>query len=406
MSHGEDAYRAHVRAWLEANTEPLAEVDGYPTRYWMHGPDLDAAHYEACRSMRTALYDAGFVGITLPRELGGQGGAAWMERIFAEEAADRNVDTGFLHAIASMALPALLHYGTQEQQVEHVPGMLSARTRWCQLFSEPGAGSDLAGLACRAERDGDEFVINGQKVWNSAAVYADKGLLLARTDPSVAKHAGITFLLLDMNQPGVEARRLVQANGAGHFSEVFLTDARCSVTDVLGEVDDGWRVARMVMASESATIGAAPIDYVARLRNLARATGQDIDPTVRQDLAAVWTRQRLQRLTGARLAHAHRTGTPTGIHPSALKIGASEQRIAEGDLATRLLGAAATAIDHEASAWAMDLLHMRFGMTIGGGTDQVHRNNIAEQALGLPREPNPDKGLPWNETRRSGIGPA
>ena len=280
----------------------------------MHGPDLDAAHYEACRSMRTALYDAGFVGITLPRELGGQGGEAWMDRIFAEEAADRNVDTGFLHAIASMALPALLHYGTQEQQVEHVPGMLSARTRWCQLFSEPGAGSDLAGLACRAERDGDEFVINGQKVWNSAAVYADKGLLLARTDPSVAKHAGITFLLLDMNQPGVEARRLVQANGAGHFSEVFLTDARCSVTDVLGEVDDGWRVARMVMASESATIGAAPIDYVAELRNLARATGQDIDPTVRQDLAAVWTRQRLQRLTGhrrrARPPHRNTHGDP------------------------------------------------------------------------------------------------
>lgn len=403
MTDEREAYRAEVRSWLAANTEPLAEDMGYPTRYWMHGPEADQAHYERCRAKRMMLYDAGYIGITLPGDLGGEGGEPWMEAVFAEESAGRDIDMGFLEAIAAMAIPALRRYGTEEQQRAHIPGLLSGRTRWCQLFSEPGAGSDLAGLACRAERDGDDYIINGQKVWNSAAVYADMGLLLTRTDPTVVKHAGITFLLLDMNQPGVEARRLIQANGAGHFSEVFLTDARCPVANVLGEVNGGWAPARTVMASESTTIGSTPLDFVSKLIDLAADIGADEDPIVRQELAVLRTEQLLLRLTGQRMGHAHRTGTATGIDPSALKIAASLQRIHEGTTATQLLGAAATTTTHVASEWAMDVLHMRFGMTIGGGTDEVHRNNIGERALGLPREPRVDKDVPWNQSRRGGV---
>lgn len=396
-NHAEAAYRDAARAWLAEHTEPRIDDTGFHTRYWMHDAETDRSHYERCRAIRMKLYDAGYLGITLPVEIGGQGGEQWMERVFVEEAASRNIDMGFLEAIASMAIPALRQFGTPEQQREHIPGLLSGRNRWCQLFSEPGAGSDLAGLACRAEVDGEEFVINGQKVWNSAAVYADTGMLLVRTDPTVPKHAGITFLIIDMNQPGVDARRLVQANGSGHFSEVFLTDARCPVTSVLGSVDHGWAPARTVMASESTTIGSAPVDFVAKLVELAERTGANHDLGVRQRLAALYIEQRLLRLNGQRMAQAHRNGTPTGIDPSALKIGASSQRIHEGDLAADLLGAAATATTHAASEWAMDLLHMRFSMTIGGGTDEVHRNNLAERALGLPREPGRDKDVPWNQ---------
>ena len=400
-----DQFRQTARTWLANNTEPRADDVGYPTRYWMHDAEADRAHYERCRAKRMALYDAGYLGITLPTEVGGQGGERWMETVFAEEAADRDIDMGFLEAIAAMAIPALRRFGTPEQQAAHIPGMLSGRTRWCQLFSEPGAGSDLAGLGCRAERVGDEFIINGQKVWNSAAVYADMGLLLVRTDPAVPKHAGITFLLVDMNQPGVEARRLIQANGSGHFSEVFLTDARCPATSVLGDVGGGWAPARTVMASESTTIGATPVDYVSGLYELAAQTATTTDPVLRQHLAAVRTEQQLLRLTGQRMGQAHRAGAPTDIDPSALKVGASQQRIHEGHIASQILGPAATASTHEASEWAMDLLHMRFAMTIGGGTDEVHRNNIAERALGLPREPRTDKGLPWNHSSGSTAGP-
>jgi acyl-CoA dehydrogenase len=393
-------YRTRVRAWLATNTEPRKQETGFATRFWMHDPDADHAHYERGRELRRRLCEAGYLGITLPVELGGQGGEPWMERVFAEESASRNIDMGFLEAIAAMAIPAFRRFGTDEQQRRFIPGMLSGATTWCQLFSEPGAGSDLASLGCRAELDGDEFVINGQKVWNSQAIHADMGLLLVRTDPAVVKHAGITFLLLDMHQPGVEVRRLIQANGSGHFCEVFLTDARCPTSHVLGDVNNGWAPARTVMASESTTIGAAPVDFVARLMDLARRMDRNADPAIRQRLAALHTEQRVLRLTGQRMAHAMRTGAETSIDPSILKVSASHQRIHEGDLAMDLLGSAGTAVSHEASEWAMDLLHMRFGMTIGGGTDEVHRNNIAERALGLPKEPRVDRDTPWNDARR------
>jgi len=276
-----------------------------------------------------------------------------------------------------------------------VPTLLNGHLSWCQLFTEPGAGSDLAGLACRAERDGDEFVITGQKVWNSAAMYADMGILLVRTDPDKPKHQGITFLLFDMRQPGVEVRPLVQANGAGHFAEVFIDGARCPVANVVGEIDAGWGPARVVLSNESAMIGGATGKRPDKLIELARSLGRADDRVTRQRLADVWARNELLGLLGQRLVASMRSGTP--LHPSILKLRVTDLRRREGDVAAALLGAAGVASTHEASEWVMELLHARYSISIGGGTDEVHHNNLGEQALGLPRDIRVDRDIPFRD---------
>lgn len=395
MSDDERAYRAAAREWLLANTDPIETDTGFSTMHWMITPDQEAAHHARCGEMTRKLHAAGYAAITVPKEYGGQGGEPWMQRAFAEEAADRNVNTGFYGSIIGMAAPALLYFGTEEQKRAHLPGMVSGEVSWCQLFSEPGAGSDLAGLGARAERDGDEFVINGQKVWNSAAMYADMGILLVRTDPDAVKHAGITFLLFDMRQPGVEVRRLVQANGAGHFAEVFLSDARCPVDNALGGVDAGWGPTRLVMANESAVIGGGGVDTAAKLVELARMTGRADDRVIRQRLADVYTRQQLLRHMSGQIGAAAREGRPMPIDPSVVKLYVAENRRREGDLAQELLGAAGVAVTHEASEWAMETLVSRYPISIGGGTNEVHRNNLGERALGLPRDVRVDKDVPW-----------
>lgn len=392
-------YRAAARAWLETNCEPVEEDTGFSKLHWMPEPGAEDAHHERSRRMQRKLYDAGYAGITVPTEFGGHGGEPWMQRAFREEAlaSRRDINTGFFNSIIGMTSPAILRHGTDEQKRTHLPSLLNAEVSWCQLFSEPGAGSDLAGLSCRAERDGDEFVINGQKVWNSAAMYADMGILLVRTDPDAVKHRGITFLLFDMRQPGVEVRPLIQANGAGHFAEVFISDARCHVDNVLGEIDGGWGPTRVVMSNESAVIGGSSADRVAKLITLARMVGRIDDLTVRQEIADLYTRDRIIKQLSEALSAAARRGELPPFHPSIVKLYIAEIRRREGDLATRLMGPRATAITHEASEWAMEQLVSRYPISIGGGTDEVHHNNLGEQALGLPRDVRVDKDVPFRD---------
>jgi alkylation response protein AidB-like acyl-CoA dehydrogenase len=400
MSEEERAWRATARAWLLENTDPIETDTGFATMHWMITPDQEAEHHRRCGEMHRRLHAAGYTAITVPKEYGGQGGEPWMQRAFAEEAADRDINTGFYGSIIGMAAPALLYFGTEEQKQTHLRGLVSGEVSWCQLFSEPGAGSDLAGLGARAERDGEEFVINGQKVWNSAAMYADMGILLVRTDPDAVKHAGITFLLFDMRQPGVEVRRLVQANGAGHFAEVFLSDARCRVADVLGDIDGGWAPTRLVMANESAVIGGAGGDRAGKLVQLARMVGRAQDRVIRQRLADVYTRQLLLGRMSAEIAAAARERRPMPIDPSVVKLYVAESRRREGDLAQELLGPAGVAVAHEASEWAMEALVSRYPISIGGGTDEVHHNNLGERALGLPRDVRVDRDVPWKDVPR------
>jgi alkylation response protein AidB-like acyl-CoA dehydrogenase len=297
--------------------------------------------------------------------------------------------------------PTLMRHGTDEQKLHYLPRLLSGEYAFCQLFSEPGAGSDLAGLACRAVRDGDEFVVNGQKVWNSAAQWCNWGMLLVRTDPDVPKHRGITFLLVDMQSPGIDVRPLVQPTGASHFNEVFLSDVRVPVANVLGEINGGWAPARTVLSNESAFIGGGGAGSVhSRLLLLAREFGADRDPVVRQQLALQYTRERLLSIMGERILTAVRRRETPPIDPSILKLYVAQNRVLSGDLAMKMAGPAGLVATSEMARWIQAELLGRFGISIGGGTNEVQRNNLAERALGLPREPRVDQDIAWKDVPR------
>ncbi len=400
VREAESAYREELRAWLAENCEPRVADTGFEPLHWMPKGDEQRESHFANQAMHQKLHAAGYIGITLPKEAGGQGGEGWMQRAFREESASWEVGTGFYGSIMAMAAPPLIKFGTPEQIATHVPGLVSGDVSWCQLFSEPGAGSDLAALGCRAERDGDEYVVNGQKVWNSAAMYADMGILLVRTDPDQPKHGGISFLMIDMRQPGVEVRPLVQANGAGHFAEVFFDNARVPVANLVGEENNGWMVARAVLGAEAQMIGGAKSNTVDKLIRLARDRGLDGDPVIRQELADAYARDKILSWMGASIAAAMRNRIKP-IDGSVVKLYVTENRRRHGSLATQLLGPASTAVSHEASNWAMEQLHQRFSLSIGGGTDEVHHNNLGERALGLPREPGYDKTQAWKDIPKS-----
>ena len=393
----EQQYRLEARQWLKDNSDPIQEKQSFSTLHWMPSQEREDQHHLNCQKLQKKLYDAGYAGTTVPTEYGGHGGEAWMQKIFKEESVGYQVHTGFYNSIIAMTLPALLKHGTEEQKKEHIPSLINGKVSWCQLFSEPGAGSDLAGLGTRAELDGEEFVIHGQKVWNSAAMYADMGILLVRTNPSAHKHEGITFLLFNMNQGGVEVRPLVQAHGAGHFAEVFLDGARCSTGNVLGEINKGWGPVRAVMSNESAMIGGASGDNPSQLIELAQSLDKLEEPVIRQKLATIYTRNKLLKLMSEKISFAVRNGQMPPVHPSVVKLFVAQNRRLEGDLAQEILGAAGVAATHKASEWAMEVLHSRYPISIGGGTDEVHHNNLGEQALGLPRDIRVDRRIPWKD---------
>ena len=246
----EAAFRAEARSWLEAHAQ-LRKPDARPTMAAANDP----GHIEACRRWQRTLYDGGWAGITWPKQYGGRGGTSNQARIFAQEERRFDVTTGMFSVAVNMVGPTLIEHGTPEQQERYLEPILRGDELWCQLFSEPGAGSDLAGLRTRAERDGDSFVVNGQKVWNSGAHQADVGILLARTDADVPKHGGISYFLVDMRSPGIDVRPLRQITGHSHFNEVFLTDVVIPAEGLLGPLNGGWGVAQTTLASERSMIG-------------------------------------------------------------------------------------------------------------------------------------------------------
>jgi alkylation response protein AidB-like acyl-CoA dehydrogenase len=393
------AFRAEARAFLAAHLPPREEEDPWAVNV-QFDDESERVHFQRARQWQRTLFDHGFAGLTYPKEYGGRGGEGWHERIFREEQARFDAPRGYILSTIAMLGPTLVAHGTEQQRREFLPRLLSGDDAWCQLFSEPGAGSDLATLACRAVRDGDEFVVNGQKVWTSGARFCDRGMLLVRTNPDVPKHEGITFLLVDLDTPGIEIRPLVQATGAAHFNEVFLSDVRVPVDRVLGEVDGGWAPARTVMSHEAAFIGGGRGSVNDRLRMLALEHDRCGAPTVRQEIARHYTRERLLKVMGESIQAALRTGKRPRIDPSMLKLYATETEILAGDLATAIAGPAAVAGDGPKVRWIQVELVGRYGWSIGGGTSEVQRNNLAERALGLPREPRADAGVPWREIPR------
>jgi alkylation response protein AidB-like acyl-CoA dehydrogenase len=391
----EAAFRAEARAWLAeaAQTEAARGLVGGT-------PSLDTGWVARAKPWQAHLADAGWACITWPTDSGGRGGTPAEAAIFAEEAARLSLSANAFAVGIAMAGPTIIAHGTEEQRRRFLPPMRRGDEVWCQLFSEPGAGSDLAGLSTRAVRDGDEWVVNGQKVWTSGAHYSDLGILLARTDPDQPKHRGITYFLVDMHSPGIEVRPLKQMTGASHFSEVFFTDVRIPHDRVLGEVNGGWAVAMTTLANERTMMGggsSGPV--VTDLIELARACGAHRDPRVRQGLAASWSRAEIMRYLGYRSRTRASHGLPPGPEASVRKVFAAWNLKGNGELALAVQGAAGMLLDGDAPAggrWQQSFLGAP-SIRIAGGSDEIQRNVMGERVLGLPAEPRVDKHRPFRE---------
>jgi alkylation response protein AidB-like acyl-CoA dehydrogenase len=400
----EAAFREGARTWLSAHAQPRLGADA-PAEV-----DL-GVHVERCREWQATLAEHGWAGITWPAEVGGRGGTAIQSAIFAEEQAHFDVPTGVFAVATGMVGPTLIAHGTPTQRERFLGAMLRGEHVWCQLFSEPGAGSDLAALATRAERVDGRWVVNGQKVWTSLGQYADWGILLARTDPDAPKHAGITYFLVDMHAPGIEVRPLTQITGVAHFNEVFLTDVVIDDDCVVGAVGDGWSVARTTLLSERSFIGSGTGSWsVDQLIDTARQTGRLADPVIRQQIAAAVCRARTLEFLGYRMRTAMSQGRMPGPEMYVLKLAYARHWAATAETAMAVLGTAGTLGDFSPASTGHDhgapgdpdetwqtMFLTQFAIRLGGGTDEVQHNIIGEQALGLPREPSADRGVPWRE---------
>ena len=365
-----DDYRTRIRAWLSDNASQAPRDYGAicPPHLIDHG-----------RTWQKMIYDAGFAGIHWPTEFGGQGLTSEHHEIWVEECARFGVPSVLNMVGLVLAGGAIMKYGTPEQQQTHLTATLQADHVWCQLFSEPGAGSDLGSLATRAERDGDYFVVNGQKVWCSAGRCSNWGILMARTNSDVPKHEGISFFLCPMDLPGIEVRPLRQMTGESEFDEVFFTDVHLPADALIGPLHGGWGVGMAVLTNERGHIGASIIGLERRLEQM-NSIGKDADlsHTQRHDLAELIGR------ASAYKSMAQIQGPTASTASSLMKLGITEMMFDMAMLRGDISGCDAMLEGPDAIT-----MLMAPGGRIAGGTSQVQRNIIGERLLGLPREPRP-----------------
>jgi alkylation response protein AidB-like acyl-CoA dehydrogenase len=363
-----DDFQLEARAWLAANRE------GAPRDYGaICPPDL----VEQGVAWHRKINAAGFTGIHWPVEHGGRGLTPEHNSIWMLECALAGVPPVFNMVGLVLTGGAVMRFGTPEQQAEHLGCTVRADRLWCQLFSEPGAGSDLGGLTTKAERDGDDFIVNGQKVWCSGGRYSDWGILMARTDPEAKKHDGISFFLCPMDLPGIEIRPLKQMTGEAEFDEVFFTDVHLPAGNLLGPVHGGWGVGMAVLTSERGHIGTSVIGLERRLESMAKlAEGRDLSAVERDRLT------RLIAKGSSYKAMAQRQGPIASTAASLMKLGITEMMFETSMLRGDLSGIEASLEGPEAYG-----MLAAPGGRIAGGTSQVQRNIIGERLLGLPREP-------------------
>jgi acyl-CoA dehydrogenase len=398
-SPAEAAFRDEARAWLDANAKPKVDADQRISVMGSYRDDPESIA-EAKRWQAT-MADAGWAAIHWPVEHGGRGAGGLESTVLFEELARYDVpDTLFAIGVAMIG-PTLIAHGTPEQTARYLEPMRRGTEIWCQLWSEPGAGSDLASLRTRADADGDEFVLNGQKVWTSGAHYCDFGLGIFRTDSSVPKHKGISCFVVDLRTPGITIRPLRQITGEAHFNEVFFDDVRVPAANLVGDLHDGWRVARTTLMNERFATGSlgSPRSTFDALVELARATGRSTDPVVRQRLAQAYTLGRLFDLTSARVRTSLSSGGIPGVEGSILKLAIARLGTVVADLGVDVCGPAGALVGPaapELGRWA-DALVGSWAMHIGGGTDEVQRNIVGELVLGLPREPDPSRDVPFRD---------
>lgn len=402
----EAAFRAEVRTFLEANARrrPPGRTSHRPRD--MDHPDAlaEARRWQAKKAA------AGFAGITWERRYGGRGGTRIEHLIYHQEESGFEVPHGFFERSIDIYIPTLFEYATPEQLERYVPPAMRGDEIWCQLFSEPSAGSDLAALRTRAERDGDDWIINGQKMWTSRAHFSDFGLLICRTDPNRTKHAGLTFFFVDLRTPGIEIRRIRQIGGASDFNEVFFTNVRIPDSQRLGAVDGGWQVAMTTLQNErlatSEVLGPDSDDLLALVRQLELDGRPAIEDAAVRDRLAGWLAQtqglkytRFRTMTALSRGHAPGPEATIGKLVAATKL----QDIASFGM--DLLGSAGAVTDPALApmqAWFQQALLYAPGRRIAGGTDEILRNIIAERILGLPGDVRVDKHQPFNAKPGSG----
>lgn len=400
----EKAFREEARRWLDDHAEPLAP--GERPMHLAEWRTRENAVSEAKAWMATKA-DGGWACITWPEEYGGRAATSIQNVIWGQEEGRFRVPPNMFTIGQGMLGPTIMAHGTDEQKRVHLPPLLRADKIWCQLFSEPGAGSDLAALRTSAVRDGDVWVVNGQKIWTSGAHYADYGMIVTRNDPHVPKHQGLTYFIVDMKSPGVEIRPIRQMNGASGFNEVFFSDVRIPDENRVGEVGDGWRGAITTLMNERSTIGSggAVGPGIHELVDLARETRWGStraidDGSVRQRLAQFYIRAKGAQYTGYRTLTAISRGQTPGPESSIGKLVGAALRQEMAGFACDVLGAAGSLTELESGAgrgaW-QEMLLSAPGGRLAGGTDEVMRNIIAERVLRLPAEIRVDKDRAFSD---------
>ena len=386
-----EAFADQVRTFLAANTTVGK------------GRNINAA-----RDFQGRLAGAGLAGIPYPSEYGGAGLTLEHEKVFRQVAQEFPMMTGELVISHGMCLPVLNEFGTDEQKRKYMPDNIAARTIWCQMFSEPGAGSDVASLQMRAERDGDEWILNGQKVWTTLAHVSDYGIIIARTDPDQPKHAGISMFIVDLRTDGVEIRPIHQIDGGSHFNEVFFTDVRVPAADLLGEMNNGWRQATAMLMYERVAIGSIGAGKVAQpmydmLVKWARQSGVIDDAVVRDELMQMYIMESTKSMVAMRSRAEMKAGKAPGPGGSLGKLYSSIIARRFRAIAQNIAGPASVAWEGTDSAEELLSSTMLNSLQAGiaGGTDEIQRNIIGDRVLGLPRDIAVDRDIAFKDLRVS-----
>ena len=394
------AFRAEARAWLEKNARPRTSMT--PT---ISGEDLTAEVVKQSQAWQKKKAEAGWACITWPKEYGGRGATPIQNAIWGQEQAKFETPPDVFSIGIGMCGPTILTHGTPEQKQRWIPKLITGEEIWCQLFSEPSAGSDLAGLRTSAVQQGDEWIVNGQKIWTSGAQICEWGILVVRTDPTVAKHAGLTFFVVNMRSPGIEIRPITQINRGQGFNEVFFTDVRIPDDQRISGVGNGWAVSITTLMNERMSIGSGmgvgAIEDLVGFMDELEIDGRPAreDRQVRERIAEFVVKARGLKYTSLRTLSALSQGKTPGPEASMSKlVGAVLQQHAASfamemaGTSSALRGEAAPA----AAAWQERYLSLP-GLRIAGGTDEILRNIIAERVLGLPPDARADKGLAFKD---------
>ena len=391
----EDEFRARCQAFLTDHATGLVFEEPDPR---------GAAELDACKAFQQKVADAGLAGVTYPVEYGGLGLGKSYDRIWREEYAKHNDMTTQLTISQGMCVPMLAEYGTHEQKAAYLPDAIAGRTVWCQMFSEPGAGSDVASLQTKAELDGEEWTLNGQKVWTTLAHVSDYGIVVARTNPEAPKHAGISMFIVDMNAPGVEIRAINQIDDGKRFNEVFFTDVRLGTNALIGELNAGWRLATAMLMYERVAIGTGSSSGIKTptsdfLIKTARKYDRLDDVTTRQSLMKIYIEETTKSLVSMRTRAVLKAGNTPGPGGSLGKLHGAKIARMTRSLMLNLAGPAGVAWESDdGNRYAMSTLRS-FSSNIAGGTDEIQKNIIGDRVLGLPRDISVDRDVPFKELK-------